>query len=82
MTSILGVDQYCTSCQKFLKEDLKVIFTKMLNDQSTLVNAENGFEIQVINHCKYFTKLMCLKIKDDCIFLLEIFALILNPDTP
>ncbi|CAF3335952.1 unnamed protein product [Rotaria socialis] len=65
-------------CQRFIRDSLVNSFTKILCDEAVQTWKHEIFKY-IYQNCMIFLELCVLKIEDDCLPLLEILGLVMNP---
>lgn len=77
--SISGVDEECEPCIRFYREGLTVSFMKILTDEA--VNSwKYNIHYCILNSCGKLLQLCALHMKRDNPYLLELLAIVLDPD--
>ncbi|XP_051782099.1 probable ubiquitin carboxyl-terminal hydrolase FAF-X [Erpetoichthys calabaricus] len=73
-----GLDVKCEACQSFFREGLTVSFRKILTD-----DAVSGWKFEIhrciINNTHHLIELCVVKLSQDCLPLLDLLAVALNP---
>ncbi|CAF2622279.1 unnamed protein product [Rotaria sp. Silwood2] len=72
------IDTKSDSCQRFIRDSLVNSFTKILCDEAVQTWKHEIFKY-IYQNCMIFIELCVLKIEDDCLPLLEILGLLMNP---
>ncbi|XP_071033260.1 ubiquitin carboxyl-terminal hydrolase 9X isoform X5 [Parasteatoda tepidariorum] len=76
----LGVDTRSEACQRFFRDGLTISFTKILTDE-----AVSGWKFEIhrciMKNCEHLVEICVLKLKQDCLPLLELLAMVLNPNS-
>ncbi|GFU01705.1 probable ubiquitin carboxyl-terminal hydrolase FAF-X [Nephila pilipes] len=76
----LGLDTRSEACQRFYRDGLTISFTKILTDE-----AVSGWKFEIhrciMKNCEHLVQLCVLKINQDCLPLLELLAMVLNPNS-
>lgn len=75
-----GLDTRSEACQRFFREGLTISFTKILTDDA--VNSWK-FNIQhcILQNCERLVELCVVKLSDDWFPLLELLAMVFNPNS-
>lgn len=75
-----GLDTRSEACQRFFREGLTISFTKILTDDA--VNSWK-FNIQhcILQNCERLVELCVVKLADDWFPLLELLAMVFNPNS-
>ncbi|CAL1289008.1 unnamed protein product [Larinioides sclopetarius] len=75
-----GLDTRSESCQRFYRDGLTISFTKILTDE-----AVSGWKFEIhrciMKNCEHLVQLCVLKLNQDCLPLLELLAMVLNPNS-
>ncbi|KAG8178428.1 hypothetical protein JTE90_019137 [Oedothorax gibbosus] len=75
-----GLDTRSEACQRFFRDGLTISFTKILTDE-----AVSGWKFEIhrciMKNCEHLVELCVLKLKEDCLPLLELLAMVLNPNS-
>ncbi|CAF0941972.1 unnamed protein product [Adineta ricciae] len=72
------VDTKSDSCQRFIRDSLVNSFTKVLCDEAVQTWKHEIFKY-IYQNCMVFIELCVLKLEDDCLPLLEVLGLLMNP---
>lgn len=76
---ILGIDVQSEACQRFFREGLTISFTKILTD-----DAVNSWKLNIHNYinanCQRLVELCVLKLEEDWFPLLDLLAMVFNPN--
>jgi len=74
-----GVDTQSEPCQRFFRDGLTISFTKIMTDEAV---SSWRFDIHkcILKNCERLVELVCTKIQDDWFPLLDLLALIFNPN--
>lgn len=76
---IAGVDEECEPCMRFYREGLTISFMKILTDEA--VNSwKYNIHFCILNSCGKFMQLCALHLKRDNHHLLDLLAVVLDPD--
>lgn len=77
--SFAGVDEECEPCVRFYREGLTISFMKILTDEA--VNSwKYNIHFCILNSCGKFMHLCALHLKRDNPHLLDLLAVVLDPD--
>lgn len=75
-----GIDNRSEACQRFYRDGLTISFTKILTDE-----AVSGWKFEIhrciMKNCEHLIDLCVLKLNQDCLPLLELLAMVLNPNS-
>lgn len=75
----LGIDVQSEACQRFFREGLTISFTKILTD-----DAVNSWKLNIHNcihaNCERLVELCVLKLDEDWFPLLDLLAMVFNPN--
>ena len=74
-----GVDTQSEPCQRFFRDGLTISFTKIMTDEAV---SSWRFDIHkcILKNCERMVELVCTKIQDDWFPLLDLLALVFNPN--
>lgn len=76
---IAGVDEECEPCVRFYRDGLTVSFMKILTDEA--VNSwKYNIHYCILNSCGKLLQLCALHMKRDNPYLLDLLAIVLDPD--
>lgn len=74
-----GLDVRCEPCQRFIREGLTISFTKILTDEA--VNAwKPNIHMFIFDNCKLLVQLCVTKLGHDWYPLLDLLAILFNPN--
>ncbi|XP_035221479.1 probable ubiquitin carboxyl-terminal hydrolase FAF-X isoform X2 [Stegodyphus dumicola] len=78
--SKLGIDNRSEACQRFYRDGLTISFTKILTDE-----AVSGWKFEIhrciMKNCENLVELCVLRLNQDCLPLLDLLAMVLNPNS-
>ncbi|GIY19651.1 probable ubiquitin carboxyl-terminal hydrolase FAF-X [Caerostris extrusa] len=76
----IGLDTRSEVCQRFFRDGLTISFTKILTDE-----AVSGWKFEIhrciMKNCEHLIQLCVLKLNQDCLPILELLAMVLNPNS-
>ena len=79
VTTFSGIDVHSEACQRFFREGLTISFTKILTD-----DAVNSWKLNIHNcinaNCERLVELCILKLEEDWFPLLDLLAMVFNPN--